>query len=79
MAALGGGFVVRPAAGESHVCILPSDAYYFSCRHCYDLSYESVQSSRTKSQYFFNGVAQHLESTTRQARLWFRVVYGGGS
>jgi hypothetical protein len=49
----------------------------FLCRHCYDLSYESAQSSRKKSQYFFKAVARKLESTTAEARLWFRLTRGG--
>lgn len=56
---------------------LPSHAYYFSCRQCFDLSYESAQSSRNKSERFFQDIARHLECTTRVARLWFRVTYGG--
>lgn len=56
---------------------LPSHAYYFLCRHCYDLSYESAQSSRMRSESFFRMIAHDLESTTRQARLWFRVTHGG--
>ena len=56
---------------------LPSHAYYFSCRQCYDLSYESAQSSHKKSEAFFKLIARDLESTTREARLWFRVMHGG--
>lgn len=56
---------------------LPSHAYYFFCRHCHDLSYESAQSSRTWSEGFFQKIARDLGTTTRVARLWFRVTRGG--
>lgn len=56
---------------------LPSRAYYFRCRHCYNLSYESAQTSRSRSAAFFRGVAANLESNPRDARLWFRTQYRG--
>src|SRR5205823_4765279 len=31
----------------------PSYTYCFFCRHCHDLTYESAQSSRTRSDKFF--------------------------
>jgi hypothetical protein len=49
----------------------------FFCSRCHDLSYESAQSSRKKSTRFFQGIAKDLESSTREARLWFRVTRGG--
>lgn len=57
----------------------PSYTYYFFCRHCYDLSYESAQSSRRRSERFFHRIANDLQSTTREARLWFRVSYPAGA
>jgi hypothetical protein len=57
----------------------PSHTYYFFCRHCYDLSYESAQSSRKKSEKFFQALARDLDSTTRQARSWLRVTHPGGA
>ena len=41
------------------------------------LSLESVANgaSRSKSEQFFKVNGQHLESTTRDARLWFRAVF----
>lgn len=56
---------------------LPSDAYRFFCRDCHNLSYESAQSSHKKSERFFHRIAQDLETTTREARLWFRLQKGG--
>ena len=56
---------------------LPSRAYYFRCRHCYNLSYESAQSSRSRSAAFFRRVASNLEGNSREARLWFRTHYNG--
>lgn len=56
---------------------LPSRAYYFFCRHCHDLNYESVLTSHKKSERLFKDIARDLESTTRVARLWFRVTRGG--
>src|SRR5205085_1138349 len=32
---------------------LPSRAFYFRCRHCYSLTYESAQASRSWSAAFF--------------------------
>lgn len=56
---------------------MPSDAYRFLCRGCHDLTYESAQSSRKKSERFFHGIARTLETTTREARRWFRVTQPG--
>jgi hypothetical protein len=42
------------------------------------LSYESAQTSRSKSQQFFREITQTLESTMREARLWFRISYAAG-
>jgi hypothetical protein len=55
---------------------LPSDGYRFFCRHCYDLSYESVQASRGKSESFFREIAQKLRITMREARLLIPVRDG---
>jgi len=53
---------------------LPTQKWFrFFCRLCHQLSYESAQSSRKKSERFFKLIARDLESTTRVARLWFRV------
>jgi hypothetical protein len=52
---------------------LPSYEYYFACRHCYDLSYESAKSSHRWSEKFFKKIAGGLGTTTRVARLWVRV------
>ena len=56
---------------------LPSRAFYFRCRHCYGLTYESAQASRSRSTAFFRRVANNLEGNCREARLWFRVRYAG--
>jgi hypothetical protein len=56
---------------------LPSRAFYFRCRHCYRLSYESSQASRSYSAAFFRRIANDLEGNLREARLWFRVQYNG--
>jgi hypothetical protein len=56
---------------------LPSRAFYFRCRHCYGLTYESAQASRSRSAAFFRRVANNLEGNPREARLWFRTHYGG--
>lgn len=49
----------------------------FLCRYCHNLTYESVQASRSKSEKFFKIIARDLESTTREALQWFRVMRGG--
>jgi hypothetical protein len=61
----------------SHLHLPPRGCFRFLCRHCHDLSYESAQSSRKKSERFFQAIARDMESTTREARLWFRVRQGG--
>ena len=57
---------------------LPSTGCFrFFCRRCHDLGYESAQVSRSKSEQFFRLIATDLQSTTREARLWFRITRGG--
>ncbi|MDQ1560066.1 MAG: hypothetical protein QOD32_3126 [Pyrinomonadaceae bacterium] len=56
---------------------LPSRAFYFRCRHCYRLTYESAQTSRSRSASFFRLVANNLQGNSREARLWVRAHYDG--
>lgn len=56
---------------------LPSRAFYFRCRHCYGLTYESAQASRSWSSAFFRKAATEIEGNTREARLWVRLRYNG--
>jgi hypothetical protein len=56
---------------------LPSRAFYFRCRHCYNLTYESAQASRSYSAAFFRRIANDLGGNPREARLWFRTCYDG--
>lgn len=56
----------------------PSHTYYFFCRHCYDLTYESAQSSRTRSDTFFSIAANEIGATKRVARLSVRLRYTEG-
>lgn len=56
---------------------LPSRAFYFRCRHCYNLTYESAQTSRSWSAAFFRKAAAEIEGNAREARLWVRTRYDG--
>lgn len=56
---------------------MPSRAYYFRCRHCYRLTYESSQTSRSFSEAFFRLAANEIDGNKREARLWVRLRYGG--
>jgi hypothetical protein len=56
---------------------LPNWRYYFRCRHCYNLTYESAQASRSWSAAFFRKAAAEIEGNAREARLWVRLRYGG--
>lgn len=51
----------------------PSNLQWFLCRYCYELTYESVQTSGTKVSKFFKATAKELHTTTREARQWIRL------
>ena len=53
----------------------PSHTEYFFCRHCYDLTYESVQLSDARTKAFFKLIARDLNSTPREARRFVRLQY----
>jgi hypothetical protein len=53
----------------------PSHTEYFFCRHCYGLTYESVQSSHSPTEAFFKRIACDLNSTLREARRFVRLQY----
>ncbi len=56
---------------------LANNSYRFACRVCQDLSYESAQTSRGRSQSFFRLVAAENGCSMRAARRIFRERYGG--
>lgn len=72
-------YAVAGRAGQESSCDCESFGLcdYFLGRHCHNLTYESVQASRSRSEQFFKVTARYLESTTRIARRWFRVMNGG--
>lgn len=78
-AAFGGGFYAQSATGASRISIdRPILTTCFAATATI-LSYESAQSSRKKSEKFFQALARDLDSTTRQARSWLRVTHPGGA
>jgi hypothetical protein len=57
----------------------PYETYGFFCRRCHALTYESVQSSGTKGEAFFQAMARSLGSTTHEARTWIRLNHSTAS
>jgi hypothetical protein len=51
----------------------PSNSHWFFCRHCHDLTYESVQSRGTERADLFKGIAEAMQISTREAARWYRL------
>ncbi len=56
----------------------PSYTHYFFCRHCYDLTYESVQSAGSWADKLFEKAAREINASKRVARLWVRLTHTNG-
>ena len=56
----------------------PSYTHHFFCRHCYNLTYSSIQCSNTRGYALRKNAARELGVTTRQAFWWISLRYIGG-